>query len=133
MPLTRTLLAALSALLLLPAAARAETVYETLSIPTVDGDRIHVEVARPADGGPVPVILTFSPYNSLAEGTSPNLANDDLGQRYGPQGYARAVADVLGTRNSSGCWDYGGRRSSSPAWTSSTRWPRSRGRAARWR
>ena len=25
-----------------------------------------------------------------------------------PRGYARAVADVLGTRNSSGCWDYGG-------------------------
>ena len=25
-----------------------------------------------------------------------------------PKGYARAVADVLGTRNSSGCWDYGG-------------------------
>ena len=25
-----------------------------------------------------------------------------------PRGYARAVADVIGTRNSSGCWDYGG-------------------------
>ena len=25
-----------------------------------------------------------------------------------PQGYARAVADVLGTRGSTGCWDYGG-------------------------
>jgi X-Pro dipeptidyl-peptidase len=54
------------------------------------------------------VILTYSPYNTLSENTTPNLANDDLGQRYVPRGYARAVADVLGTRNSSGCWDYGG-------------------------
>jgi X-Pro dipeptidyl-peptidase len=54
------------------------------------------------------VILTYSPYNTLSETTTPNLANDDLGQRYVPRGYARAVADVLGTRNSSGCWDYGG-------------------------
>ena len=54
------------------------------------------------------MILTYSPYNTLSETTTPNLANDDLGQRYVPKGYARAVADVLGTRNSSGCWDYGG-------------------------
>jgi acyl-CoA thioester hydrolase len=33
---------------------------------------------------------------------------DSYGQRYVPRGYARAVADVIGTRNSSGCWDYGG-------------------------
>ncbi len=54
------------------------------------------------------MILTYSPYNTLSESTTPNLANDDLGQTYVPRGYARAVADVLGTRNSSGCWDYGG-------------------------
>jgi X-Pro dipeptidyl-peptidase len=110
--LARTLTAALLALALVPSAASAQaedtTVYETLSIPTVDGDRIHVEVARPAGDVKVPVILTYSPYNSLSEGTAPNLANDDLGQRYVPRGHARAVADVLGTRNSSGCWDYGG-------------------------
>ena len=109
--LARSLTAALLALALLPAAAAAQadtTVYETLSIPTVDGDRLHVEIARPAGDAQVPVILTYSPYNSLSEGTAPNLANDDLGQRYVAKGYARAVADVLGTRNSSGCWDYGG-------------------------
>ena len=54
------------------------------------------------------MILTYSPYNTLAEYTTPNLANDGLGETYVPRGYARAVADVLGTRNSSGCWDYGG-------------------------
>jgi X-Pro dipeptidyl-peptidase len=95
-------------LLALPAAAPgAEVTYETIQVPTVDGAQLHVEIARPATGR-VPVILTYSPYNSLSESTQPNLANDDIGQRYVPKGYARAVADVLGTRNSSGCWDYGG-------------------------
>ncbi|HEX5782096.1 MAG TPA: CocE/NonD family hydrolase, partial [Solirubrobacteraceae bacterium] len=67
-------------------------------------------MARPKGAAKAPVILTYSPYNSLSEGTEPNLAYDDLGLRYLPKGYARAVADVLGTRNSSGCWDYGGRK-----------------------
>ena len=50
MRLSRALACALAALALLPAAAQAQaddTIYENLSIPTVDGDRIHVEVARP--------------------------------------------------------------------------------------
>ena len=113
MRLSRILLCALAALALIPGVAQAQaedTIYESLSIPTVDGDRIHVEVARPKGAPDAPVILTYSPYNSLSEGTSPNLAYDDLGLRYLPKGYARAVADVLGTRNSSGCWDYGGRK-----------------------
>ena len=103
----RAFLIAIATLLLIPATAGAQ-VYETLSIPTTDGDRLHVEIQRPATLEPVPIILTYSPYNSLGEGTLPNLANDTLGERYVPRGYARAVADVLGTRNSSGCWDYGG-------------------------
>ena len=113
MRLSLAVLGAALALALLPSAAQAQvedTIYESLSIPTVDGDRIHVEVARPKGVAKAPVILTYSPYNSLSEGTSPNLAYDELGQRYLPKGYARAVADVLGTRNSSGCWDYGGRK-----------------------
>src|SRR5829696_7577986 len=113
MRLSRVALAALAAVALTPGAAQAqteETIYESLSVPTVDGDRIHVEVARPKGAPNAPVILTYSPYNSLSEGTSPNLAYDELGQRYVPKGYVRAVADVLGTRNSSGCWDYGGRK-----------------------
>jgi X-Pro dipeptidyl-peptidase len=91
-----------------PAAPAAEPVAETHRIPTVGGAEINVEIVRPADDARAPVILTYSPYNTLSEGTTPNLANDDLGQTYVPRGYARAVADVLGTRNSSGCWDYGG-------------------------
>jgi X-Pro dipeptidyl-peptidase len=102
--------AALVALTLaLPGAALgAEPVFEKYKVPTVDGAEINVEVMRPADNPDAPVVLTYSPYNTLSETNSPNLANDDLGQYYLEKGYARAVADVLGTRNSSGCWDYGG-------------------------
>ncbi len=100
----RSLLLALLTLLLAPAAARAETVTESYRVPTVDGAEVYVEVTRQA-GVKSPVILTYSPYNVLAEGEE---TQDSYGQRYVPQGYARAVADVIGTRNSSGCWDYGG-------------------------
>jgi X-Pro dipeptidyl-peptidase len=96
-------------LLALPGAAlAADPVFEKYKVPTLGGAEVNVEVMRPADNPDAPVILTYSPYNTLSETNSPNLANDDLGQRYVPRGYARAVADVLGTRNSSGCWDYGG-------------------------
>jgi X-Pro dipeptidyl-peptidase len=105
----RAFLLALLMVFALPGAAlAAEPVFEKYKVPTVGGAEINVEVMRPADDPDAPVILTYSPYNTLSETTTPNLANDDLGQRYVPRGYARAVADVLGTRNSSGCWDYGG-------------------------
>src|SRR3954466_15396746 len=107
----RAFVLALLAVLALPGAAlAADPVFEKYKVPTVGDAEISVEVMRPADSPGAPVILTYSPYNTLSESTSPNLANDDLGQRYVPRGYARAVADVLGTRNSSGCWDYGGRK-----------------------
>jgi X-Pro dipeptidyl-peptidase len=97
--------------LLLGAAApahAADPIAEIYKVPTVGGAEINVEVVRPADTPNAPVILTYSPYNTLGEGTTPNLANDGLAEEYLPKGYARAVADVIGTRNSSGCWDYGG-------------------------
>jgi X-Pro dipeptidyl-peptidase len=105
----RALVLVLAVLAALPGAAlAADPVFEKYKVPTVGGAEINVEVMRPADNPDAPVILTYSPYNTLSEYTTPNLANDDIGQRYVPKGYARAVADVLGTRNSSGCWDYGG-------------------------
>lgn len=105
----RAALAALVVALALPGVALgAEPVFEEYKVPTVGGAEIAVEVMRPADNPDAPVILTYSPYNTLSETTTPNLANDDIGQHYLDKGYARAVADVLGTRNSSGCWDYGG-------------------------
>jgi X-Pro dipeptidyl-peptidase len=89
-------------------AAHAEPVFEKYKVPTVGGAEINVEVMRPEGDVKAPVILTYSPYNTLSETATPNLANDGLGETFVPRGYARAVADVLGTRNSSGCWDYGG-------------------------
>ena len=88
------------------APAQAATVDEVLKVPTKYG-RVWVEVHRPEGMGRVPIILTYSPYNTLNENGG-NIADDSLAATFGPKGYARAVADVIGTRNSTGCWDYGG-------------------------
>ena len=98
-------------LMLVPAGtAHAADVFETYTVPTVDGGKISVEVARPEGATNVPIILTYSPYNTLNDPALPgsNIADDRLYGEFGPKGYARAYADVLGTRNSTGCWDYGG-------------------------
>ena len=81
--------------------------YEVRYVPTVGKAVIRVEIWRDAsyDASKQPVILTYSPYNSLSE---PETARDSVGETFVPKGYARAVADVLGTRGSTGCWDYGG-------------------------
>jgi X-Pro dipeptidyl-peptidase len=97
-------LGAVVALLLLPASASAKVVLENYRVPTVDGATINVEVARDDAQGPVPVLLTYSPYNTLSE----NGGNIADGDSWVAKGYARAYADVLGTRASTGCWDYGG-------------------------
>ncbi|CAA9379368.1 MAG: hypothetical protein AVDCRST_MAG47-2022 [uncultured Nocardioidaceae bacterium] len=89
------------------AAAESDQVYEVRYVPTVGDAVIRVEIWRDAsyDAEKQPVILTYSPYNSISE---PETARDAVGDTFVPQGYARAVADVLGTRGSTGCWDYGG-------------------------
>jgi X-Pro dipeptidyl-peptidase len=103
--LAAALLGAVMASLVPAAPASAEVVVETLYVPTVDGARVRVEIRRDPKFDPQPILLTYSPYNSLAD-ASPS--NDGFASRYVPKGYARAVADVLGTRGSTGCWDYGG-------------------------
>ncbi|MGH3327365.1 MAG: CocE/NonD family hydrolase [Streptomycetales bacterium] len=95
-------------LLVLPGmSAAAQEEYSVHFVPTVGGAVIRVEIWRDAsyDAAGQPVLLTYSPYNTLGE---PDPARDSLGERYVPRGYARAVADVRGTRGSTGCWDYGG-------------------------
>ena len=104
-------LALLSSAIAVPVATQAsaaEMVYEVVQIPTVGGAKIRVEIQRDKsfDKAKQPVILTYSPYNSLSE-TEP--AADAIASRYNKLGYARAVADVIGTRGSTGCWDYGGK------------------------
>jgi len=60
----------------------------------------------------VPVVLTYSPYNDIVSPQSEvaSIANGSLADYYVPRGYARAVFDVVGCRNSAGCYDYGGYR-----------------------
>ena len=73
-------------------------------VPTRDA-QIYLEVVEPTAGGhvvPAPVILTYSPYSVLGR-------NGDA-SHWVPMGYARAYADVIGTGNSGGCYDYGGDR-----------------------
>jgi X-Pro dipeptidyl-peptidase len=88
----------------------AEVVIDEYYLPTVDGALVYVQVKRDKAfeeaGEKVPVILTYSPYNVLAGGD--DIVTDGYADKYVPRGYARAVADVIGTRNSTGCWDYGG-------------------------
>jgi predicted acyl esterase len=100
-----------------------ESVIETARVPMRDGETLFVEIRRPVvpAGVRVPVILTLSPYNDLTSPFPPEILGltqhplestpffgDTLAKFFVPRGYARAIADVRGTRESSGCWDYGG-------------------------
>jgi X-Pro dipeptidyl-peptidase len=82
-------------------------VDETTYVATPYG-KIRVEMHRP-EKGQMPVILQMSPYRYLytrvrAAGVPTSFYSD----RYAPKGYATAFADLLGTGESDGCWDYGG-------------------------
>jgi X-Pro dipeptidyl-peptidase len=85
---------------------------ESVRVAMRDGEMLFVEIKRPVVPAAVrvPVILTLSPYNGLAQPTPGYLETDfgSLADFFVPRGYARAIADVRGTRESSGCWDYGG-------------------------
>ena len=96
------------AALALPASAAAVpgAVTETITVPTsMPGVTLNAQLQRPAGDEKVPIVLTFTPYGSLAE---PDPSDDAIAAEYVPQGYARVVADTPGTRGSTGCWDYGG-------------------------
>ncbi|MDT7573515.1 MAG: X-Pro dipeptidyl-peptidase [Actinomycetota bacterium] len=91
-----------------------ESVTEEYRIPTKYGT-IYGVVVRPVvpAGKKVPVILTYSPYNVLTRpiGAVPQANLGDPVQDYFvPRGYARALFDLVGTRESSGCYDHGGVR-----------------------
>ena len=107
----RIAIAAVLALLLLPAAARAAVVKEEVRVPMRDGVELAVDLYLPDEaqqGGNVPVILTLTPYHHLYKGLGDGASLD--GYRFTSEGYAFAVADVRGTYESGGCWDYGGLR-----------------------
>lgn len=96
---------------------RSEPVYtsfvdEEHRIETPHGT-IYGVVRRPVvpDGTKVPVILTYSPYNVLDRPVAAMVEQTDRVTTYfTPRGYARASFDLVGTRESSGCYDHGGIR-----------------------
>jgi predicted acyl esterase len=84
-------------------AASYDTVTEKVSIETRHG-YIYAEVARPFKNGKMvkgPAILTYSPYSVLGRTDNRDLV---------AEGYVAVFADVVGTGNSGGCYDYGGIR-----------------------
>lgn len=141
---TRTALAAAAALLgaalAVPAAAAPVPagLPEPAQLQEVDGSTtrsyvvptrhgpLFLEVVHPTRAGkvlPAHGILTLSPYSVLGR-------NGDASS-YVPRGYARMYADVVGTGNSGGCYDYGGKREKETAfdlveWVARQPWSRGR-------
>ena len=108
-----------------PASAAAPDGELTVSyiVRTKHGD-LYLEVVHPTTGGdiiPAPTVLTYSPYDAALQSRNADKAN------YVPDGYARATADLVGTGNSGGCWDYGGIREKETAyefveWIAKQKW-----------
>ena len=81
-------------------------------IPTKVG-KIYARIAHPVDSkGKIvrgPAIFTYSPYWVLGtDGT--DFRRSSGADHWTPMGYHRVWADVVGTGNSGGCYDYGGDR-----------------------
>ncbi|MEA2453439.1 MAG: X-Pro dipeptidyl-peptidase [Actinomycetota bacterium] len=116
------IVAFVAACLLVPAGASArvdrgprnypEFTYERVRVEMRDGIELSADIYRPATpkNVRVPVILSMSPYHLLNRALDRNEADlpSGDGQLFVPKGYAYVVADVRGTYNSGGCWDYGG-------------------------
>jgi X-Pro dipeptidyl-peptidase len=86
--------------------------YERTYVPMRDGVELAVDIWRPVTPKDVevPVILSLTPYHALyyaLDSRETDLPSGDAAL-FVPKGYAYARADVRGTYNSGGCWDYGG-------------------------
>jgi X-Pro dipeptidyl-peptidase len=99
------LVAAMCTALVLPAApGQAAEIREIYYVDTVQDAQLRIEVFRdPAKGEQQPVLMTYSPYNSLYDAPLADSYRNQVSR-----GFTRARVDVLGTRGSDGCWDYGG-------------------------
>ena len=112
-----------------PAVARAadfDVMTARYIVPTRHGD-VHLAVSHPARDGTIvdgPVVLTYTPYS--VDGSS--IGTDAFpAAAHVPDGYVRAYADVIGTGNSGGCWDYGGKAEQQSAydlveWIAKQKW-----------
>jgi X-Pro dipeptidyl-peptidase len=92
-----------------PAAARALGTKRVNYVVRTKHGRIFVQVAHAVRGDKIikaPAIFTYSPYSVL--GVPPDQRRNNDASHWNPLGYHRVWADVVGTGNSSGCYDYGG-------------------------
>jgi putative CocE/NonD family hydrolase len=89
------------------------TTYDA-QIPSSDGTRISARVHIPTNfSEPYPTVLILSPYWALngypKEQESLGVAPASCDARFfNDHGYATVLADMRGTRNTPGCFDYGG-------------------------
>ncbi|MDP9066982.1 MAG: CocE/NonD family hydrolase [Actinomycetota bacterium] len=88
-----------------------------VQIESRDGTLISARVYRPDafEGRPLPTILVMSPYHAFFGIYYKELEDAGVLQRaqcvaeyFLPRGYAVVAADMRGTHNSDGCFDYGG-------------------------
>lgn len=76
---------------------------------TIDQIPLRVDVYRPEGDGPFPTILVQSPYWSFgADAKDGDPAPGWYPEYFVPRGYAVALGEMRGTRDSGGCWDFGG-------------------------
>jgi X-Pro dipeptidyl-peptidase len=86
--------------------------YERVRVEMRDGVELSADIYRPVTpkGVRVPVIIQLTPYHVLNRALDRNEEDLPSGDAalFVPKGYAYVVADVRGTYNSGGCWNYGG-------------------------
>ena len=86
--------------------------YERTTVKMRDDVELSIDIWRPVTpkNVEVPVILSLTPYHVLYRALDTNEQNLPSGDAalLVPKGYAYVMADVRGTYNSGGCWDYGG-------------------------
>ncbi len=84
---------------------------ETMDFPSsLDEVSLRVDVYRPEGDGPFPTILVLSPYWAFTGDAKTREKPTWYIDYFVPRGYAVALAEMRGTRDSGGCWDFGGER-----------------------
>lgn len=94
---------------LLSAVRFSTRLRETFDIPSAaDGVPLRVDVYRPEGEGPFPAILVLSPYWAFLGDAKASESPTWYIDYFVPRGYAVALGEMRGTRDSGGCWDFGG-------------------------
>ena len=87
------------------------SILEHVPIAAPDGLLLDTWIVRPDVEGPVPLVLTVTPYYEGGPLVIPELEQHylgKLGETLVPRGYAVGVSSVRGTGNSEGCFTQGG-------------------------